>query len=121
MRTAKDPADVSKGADWNPGGWTHCDIPPLGLTRFRKEAMDRARADWPTTDWAPLDMYVGMALARAGVRTHIHLPMAHHYHGFQAQDCVHPVLAGAHLPLVGLRHVVLAYREKILALPGIRP
>jgi hypothetical protein len=65
-------------ATWNDGTWTHADMAPLGLTRFKKELMQRIPAGWPPTNWLELDGIVTASLSMNGVRTHIHLPMAKH-------------------------------------------
>ena len=73
-------------AVWSDGTWTHVDMAPLGLTRFRKELMQRIPAGWPPTTWLELDGILTGSLCLNGVRTHVHLPMARHYRKRGAMD-----------------------------------
>ena len=74
----ENPTESKDEAKWSDGSWTHADMAPLGLTRFRKELMTRIPAGWPRTSWLELDGIITGSLYLNGVRTHVHLPMARH-------------------------------------------
>jgi|SRR5579872_367091 len=105
---------TAKKVIWNDGTWTHCDVPPLGLTRLRKGLMERVRPQWPPTHWLDVDQMVGNTLALAGVKTHIHYPMARHMRKFKPQECVFVATIERKWPVVPLHFVRPEYRDKIV-------
>ena len=106
--------------DWegrtNPGDWTHCPNPPLGLTRFRKEAMPEGPPLWPRTRWEVLDTEVAKTVGKSGLSCHIHGPKAIHYHRFRPEEHVHPAFAERHEPIIRLSQVSPEHRKRIEAL-----
>jgi len=67
-----EPEKSKDSAKWSDGTWDHCDMAPLGLTRFRKELQLKIPAGWPPTTWLELDGIVTGSLYLNGVRTHVH-------------------------------------------------
>lgn len=115
MKSELDPFNPSAGVAWNPGDWTHCTNPPLGLTRFRLELQQRLPAEWPPTRWLLLDAMIGNGLARSGVRTHIHGPWAEHRRPLPKEGCVLRTDADKPYLVVPLEAVWGEYRAPILA------
>ncbi len=115
MRDIKDKGEPTQDAVWNDGSWTHCDVPPLGLTRLRKEVMQRFPPNWPATQWLDVDQMVGDTLAMNGIRTHIHLPMARHMRKFQQTECVFVATLERKFPIAPLKFILPEFRARILA------
>jgi hypothetical protein len=113
MRNAIDQGTDHQDATWNDGTWTHCDVPPLGLTKIRKEVMLRIPAAWPRTHWLDVDQMVGNTLSMNGQRTHIHLPMAKHMRRFKPNECAYVATLPREYPIVRLEDVKPEYQWKI--------
>lgn len=114
MRNVRDPNHPELGVIWNPGGWDHCTVPPLGLTRFRLELQRKTPPNWPQTRWQVLDCAIGETLARAGQPTHIHGPWARHHHAFPPGACSVGNTPINGLPILALRRVKPKFHQRIL-------
>ena len=114
MRNIINKGTPEQDAIWNPGDWTHCDVPPLGLTRLKKGLMERLPANWERTHWLDVDQMVGNTLAYAGIRTHIHLPMAKHQRRFKFSECVFVATLPREWPIVPLDWLLPEFRARVL-------
>ena len=114
MRDIKDKGTPTQDAVWNPGDWTHCDVPPLGLTRLKRELMLKLPPNWPRTHWLDVDQMVGDTLAFNGFRTHIHLPMAKHQRRFKPHECVFVATMERKYPILPIQFILPEHRARIL-------
>jgi hypothetical protein len=113
MRNATNQGQPNQGAVWNDGTWTHCDVPPLGLTKIRREVMLRIPALWPRTHWLDVDQMVGNTLSMNGVKTHIHYPMARHMRRFAFNECAFVATLPRKYPIVTFDDVLPEYRARL--------
>ena len=117
MHTELDPEDPTKGATWNDGSWEYSGGYPLGLTRFRRSLMERLPATWTPTHWLRLDSMISNVTARAGVRCHIHLPMAGHRRPIMKDGCAMRTRTEAEreLPVLPNEALKVGYRLRLAA------
>jgi hypothetical protein len=113
MKDRPNPPVPGAQAIWNPGNWTHCDVPVLGLTRLRKEVMRDIPPLWPRTHWLDVDQMVGNTLALNGQRTHIHYPMATHQRRFKPNECAFVATLPRQRPIVPFAEVFPQHQWKI--------
>jgi hypothetical protein len=114
MRSSADAQTTSDEARWNDGTWTHCDMPPLGLTRIRKSILLRTLPDWAPTVWLDVDQVVGKVLSAMGVRTHIHYPMARQLRRFRPEECCYVATLKRDYPILAWQDVLPQHRARIL-------